>query len=222
MSLFAYAWAGRLCANAVLLSPDDPESDSRPYIQCTVQNDTVGKKNVRLATGFYEVLFDTRTSKLSAACSHGYFGNASEYCAPCYSGAICAGGGRDPVSLAGFFIGSLALENRSDACQPEHASTRARCLAPRACDPPESCVGEDQCSEAYTSTFPLYRCATCAKGFYRLAGKCRRCPNNPWIMVVSFIVVVIVAAAVGYVCCIGVELCGVVEHAVGMRCESCV
>jgi hypothetical protein len=66
------------------------------------------------------------------------------------------------------------------------------------------CAGNDECSTAYTSAAPLYRCATCAKGFYRLAGKCRKCPDNPWILVVSFVVVVLAAAVVGCVPLYGV------------------
>jgi hypothetical protein len=38
----------------MLLAPEEPEIDPRPYIQCTAQNDTVGKKNITLATGFYQ------------------------------------------------------------------------------------------------------------------------------------------------------------------------
>jgi hypothetical protein len=61
------------------------------------------------------------------------------------------------------------------------------------------CAGADNCSLGYTSVAPLYRCASCSKGYYRLAGKCRKCPDNPWILVISFVVVVVVAAGVGYV-----------------------
>ncbi len=46
---------GRLCNNSVLMSPQEPEADPRPYIECTAQNDVVGRKNVTIATGFYQV-----------------------------------------------------------------------------------------------------------------------------------------------------------------------
>jgi hypothetical protein len=58
-------------------------------------------------------------------------------------------------------------------------------------------AGEDKCGLGYASTPPLYRCASCIKGYYRLAGKCRKCPDNPWILVVSFIVGIFVAAGAG-------------------------
>ncbi len=170
-----------------------------------------------------QVKFDTRTSKLSSSCTVGYFGNVSEFCEPCYVGAVCYGGPREPVSIPGFYIGNMygtliygsgwrreggmgrgqwvgggglqgrgergdtrlsspsaipphrtpkpgtrdcvcdrSLETRSDACKHP---TRLRCLAPRPCDPPESCIGEDQCSMPYTSKPPLFRCATCSKGY---------------------------------------------------------
>jgi hypothetical protein len=187
---------GRLCNNSLLQPPQEPEADPRPYIECTAQNDVVGRKNVTIATGFYSVLFDTRSSKLSSSCVVGFFGNISEFCEPCYLGAECAGGPAEPVSIFGFYIGNISLERRSDVCKHP---TRARCLAPRPCDPPESCVGMDQCSKPYLSKAPLYRCATCSPGYYRLAGKCRKCPKNPWIMIVGFIVVVLAAGVVGYV-----------------------
>ena len=85
-----------------------------------------------------QIEFSSRTSKLSSACTVGFFGSSSEFCQPCYSGATCSGGAREPISIPGFFIGNLSLETRSDPCL--HA-TRARCLAPRPCDPPESCIG---------------------------------------------------------------------------------
>jgi hypothetical protein len=136
------------------MPPEDPTSDPEPYIQCTTQNDTVGKMNARIATGFYEVLFDTRSSKLTSACTQGFFGNASEYCAPCYSGASCVGYGQEPVSIAGFFIGDLKLDNRSDPCKAEHRATRVRCLAPRPCDPPESCIGACLCAGPWVLEWP--------------------------------------------------------------------
>jgi hypothetical protein len=188
--------AGRLCTNALLYTSLEPSIDPRAYIECSAQPDVVGKKNVTLASGFYQVLFETRVSKLSSTCVPGYFGASGELCEPCYDGAKCLGGAMEPLSLPGFFIGNLSLETRSDPCRHK---TRVRCLAPRACDPPESCIGEDQCSAPYINVAPVYRCATCADGYYRLAGKCRVCPNNPWVLVVAFIVIVLAVAVVGYV-----------------------
>jgi hypothetical protein len=170
--------------------------DTRPYIECVALEDVVGRKNVTVATGYYEVVYDSRVSRLASSCAVGYFGNTSELCASCYVGSVCYGREREPVSLAGFFIGNMSLESRSDACKHP---TRTRCLAPRPCDPPESCIGEDLCSKPYMSKAPLYRCASCSQGYYRLAGKCRKCPDNPWILVVSFVVIVLVVAVMGYI-----------------------
>jgi hypothetical protein len=196
--LFVCIKTGRLCTEARLLQARDTEQDDRPYIECKAQDDITGRKNVTVSTGYFTVRFDTRQSQLSSVCPSNFFGNVSEYCEPCYSGAACDGGLMEPRSLPGFFIGNLSLEARSDGCQPRH-TTRRRCLAPRPCDPPESCIGDDLCSRAYTSVAPLYRCATCADGYYRLAGKCRKCPDNPWILIVTFVVIVLAAAVVGYV-----------------------
>ena len=47
--------AGRLCNNSLLLPSPDLTLDTWPYIECTAQNDTVGRKNLTIATGFYQV-----------------------------------------------------------------------------------------------------------------------------------------------------------------------
>ncbi len=103
-----------------------------------------------------------------------------EVCCGVYRRLVLVAAGAEPRASLGFYIGNLTLDPRSDECQPRHNDTRTRCLKPRACDPPESCLGDDLCSEEYLSTPPLFRCATCRDGFYRIAGKCRKCPDNPW------------------------------------------
>ncbi len=129
----------------------------------------------------------------------GYFANYSEYCQPCYSGGICDGDFKEPRAAAGFYVGyNDTSDLRDDGCLANHTLTRSRCLRPRPCDPPESCLGDDRCSFEYQSVPPLYRCATCVKGYYRLSGACIKCPNNPWILICAFIVIIIAVAAIGY------------------------
>jgi hypothetical protein len=74
------------------------------------------------------------------------------------------------VAISGFFIGNLTEDPRNDGCSEFHVNNtpvfrppprglfvaRARCLVPRACDPPESCIGADQCGVGYISKAPLY------------------------------------------------------------------
>ena len=45
--------------------------------------------------------------------------------------------------------------------------------------------------------FPLVRRAW--QGYYRIAGKCEKCPNNAWVMIMFFLIMIVVLAAAGYI-----------------------
>jgi hypothetical protein len=72
---------------------------------------------------------------------------------------------------------------------------RDLCIVP--CDPPESCLGNNMCANGYTSAAPWWRCATCAKGFYKRSGSCIKCPDSPAALFIGFILLVV------FVCCAG-------------------
>jgi hypothetical protein len=75
-------------------------------------------------------------------------------------------------------------------CCPVSTESVAWCLSLGTCVLMLVCVWLALC--------PRYRCALCDKGFFRIAGKCRHCPNNPWLLIVGFLVIVLFAAVIGY------------------------
>lgn len=70
------------------------------------------------------------------------------------------------------------------------------CVVP--CEPAEACTGGNVCATGYTSLPPMYRCASCDKGFFKRAGVCVRCPDSPAALFVGFIGVVMLIACAGY------------------------
>lgn len=111
-----------------------------------------------------------------ALCGPGKFGIYGESCAPCPSGARCAGGLAEPVATPGFF---KMARTRFVECQPQ-----------------EACVGGegDPCALGYTG--PV--CSLCAKGFYRLSGYCPPCPSIAFLYVLAFVfgTIILVGTAV--------------------------
>lgn len=79
-------------------------------------------------------------------------------------------------------------------CSPERAS-RAFCPFFIPCQPKESCTGNNTCAPAYTGN----RCAACAPRFYRMDGVCKPCPQNPWLLVMGFVGIALLAVCFGYV-----------------------
>lgn len=172
-------------------------------------------KNVTVAVAFQTTFVNAQDSKVFSQCGYGYYGSngvdgaVQELCAPCPAGATCPGGAVEPIANVGYYIGYEAFVSvvngstvltHDDGCPPELALTRPQgCLLPQPCSPPESCTGNDTCSFEYVSAPPLYRCNSCSKGYFRIANSCRKCPNNVWLLIVGFFVVIVVAGAVGYV-----------------------
>jgi hypothetical protein len=190
---------GRPCLNAVLL-PSQDEIDRRPYIECTAQEVVVGRHNMNVTVGYQSTVVNASIVRFTAVCMRGYYGRPGEYCEPCPSGADCAGGAAEPTAQFGFYIGYNDTNGmpRTDPCATRH-DNRSRCLVPQPCEPPVSCIGDDLCSRPYASIAPLYRCAACSEGYYRIAGACRKCPNNPWLLVAGFLVAVLAAGVIGYI-----------------------
>lgn len=103
-------------------------------------------------------------------CGSGYFGGVGEVCKQCPRGAVCAGGGSDPVALPGFF----KIE-------------RTMFLT---CSPAEACPGGEDtiCSPRYTGV----PCNTCAPRHYRLQLLCVPCPQLAVIYLIAFFVALII------------------------------
>lgn len=110
-----------------------------------------------------------------------------------------------PRPLAGYYNMKGRLNTRgesesicSDVRKAEGRRTAAQCDFVVACDPPEACLPDNVCADGYTNRGWPYRCSQCETGFYRSAGNCRRCPDNPALNVVFFFVVAVAAIALGW------------------------
>ena len=75
-------------------------------------------------------------------------------------------------------------------------SARLTCIV--ACLPAAACTGDNHCAEGYASTPPMYRCASCATGFYPASGTCIKCPDSPAALFIGFALIIVAGAAGGY------------------------
>ena len=99
-----------------------------------------------------------------------------------------------PIANPGFFNlnGSMA-----SACPTGNAiSGRDVCMV--ACPVQSACIGGNLCADGYVSIAPLFRCGSCAKGYYPANGKCIGCSNSPYAIVVVAVLVIIAASSAGY------------------------
>jgi hypothetical protein len=186
----------------------------------------VGHRNVSVVVGGQAGGVPERDPRgIFIVCSQGLYGMTGDSCAPCPRGATCKGfipdqqavidagvnvsagpvrvgrleydiGGIHtyPIPDAGFFNlnGSMA-----PACPPGmRVPGRDICIVP--CMPATSCLEDNVCAEAYASTAPMYRCASCAKGFYRRNGDCERCPQDSAAQFIILLFLAMVAAALAY------------------------
>jgi hypothetical protein len=87
--------------------------------------------------------------------------------------------------------------NMAAAC-PAAFSVPGRdvCIVP--CVPPGSCVGDNYCAAGYASKPPMFRCASCAAGFFLSAGSCIRCPDSPVALAVAMAILLIFVAFAGF------------------------
>ncbi len=118
-------------------------------------------------------------------CPVGWFARPGDRCARCPTGALCAGGVTDPVSLPGHFPLSPAVFVQ---CAPRTACLGGISGADLALRSSADTTG---CSRLYRGD----RCAECAVGAYRLKGKCAGCPNTAWLLFLGFSLAVIAAVA---------------------------
>jgi VCBS repeat-containing protein len=169
-------------------------------LACRPDADTVGPKNVSILVANRSTPFVwlEEENLVELRCKKGLNGLRGEVCVDCTAevrGANCPGGEMDVdlvVSQTGWWRTDVAAP--SDLCHPLRQS-RARCPTFLPCEPAESCLGANVCADAYTGE----RCSECIKGsYYRVNGECIRCPNNPWAVVVIFVLGALVALMVAY------------------------
>jgi hypothetical protein len=194
------------------------------WVECTLPRDiVVGTKNITLEiagqVGFHPE--DTPFSLL-VVCGYGWFGFSGEQCMSCPSGAVCNGfvtadtanstglrrgryDGREvvdmgihtyPIPLAGFFNLNGTMAAACPAGEKLVVEGRDVCIV--ACLPEEACIGSNFCADAYRSVEPFYRCGSCNKGYYRVAGDCMKCPNSPVALIIGMLVLAIAAAGGAY------------------------
>ena len=74
------------------------------------------------------------------------------------------------------------------------------------CDPKWACTGNNTCATGYDG-WRCSECNTCFKvnpedkcrRYYKRAGECVECPDNPWILAAGFLLAVILACTAGYI-----------------------
>ena len=161
------------------------------------------------------------TSALLLACDVGFYGRPNETCLPCpaanpnpaLNGAFCRGyqeaAPRDdasarfpyPAPLPGWFNlnSSDSLTSRAGfgsmlgACPAAFTvAGRDVCIVP--CQPTASCAGDNFCAPGYVSKPPMFRCASCDRGFFLSAGQCILCPASPVALVVVVALVLVCGA----------------------------
>ena len=188
---------------------------------------TVGYHNVSVTTaGQTGTLDAAEEGALLVGCQPGHYGTVGEPCLPCPKGAACAGFVSDvtfalqgseglvaavaalglsvdtrtggvhwyPRPLPGFYN----LNGSQAAACPVSALVPGRDVCVVACTPAEACAGDNVCALGYLSKPPLFRCATCAKSYYKRSGECIKCPDSPVALVIGFLVLLALGAGGAY------------------------
>lgn len=139
-------------------------------------------------------------------CKPGFYGNVSESCWACPTGAVCQGYDvingihNYPRPLPYFFNANGSMFE--SACPPSiaqdanGAGSRQVCIV--SCLPGENCAGDNYCTEGYRSLPPYYRCSSCEINYYRRSGECVRCPESPGMLIVGLFLIAAACIGVGY------------------------
>ena len=162
-------------------------------LRCDMQPTTVGFKNLTITVAGQTGHLPAAQEAFYTVCKPGAYGQVSEVCLACPRGASCAGWYAEPLSDPGWYN----LNITKDACLPEREHREA-CNNVLPCEPQFACVGENKCAVGYTSKPPMYRCSSCDVGYYKRAGECAECPDNPLILVLGFVLGASAACVVGY------------------------
>merc|ERR1711871_1841195 len=164
------------------------------YLTCSPPtSDRVGPKNVSIEVARQRTFVSSiENPAFMAICKKGWYGQEGEYCAPCPHGSACPGGDVEPTALRGFWKLELLVKPdlRKDEYNPlcdKRRRERVHCPFIIPCDPPDSCEGNNVCSDKYNGT----RCALCMQGYYRVLGECIECPPSPALVAGAFLLMCI-------------------------------
>ena len=189
-----------------------PRHDGLPFLSCGVPGTiTAGYHNITLSVAGQTATFP---KKLVAECPSGTYGQYGEICLVCPVGGDCSlGGTNEPTSLPEYWREEIvdpdaydgtAIQGRvvslderyNERCPPERQS-RDTCPFFAACIPPYACLKNNTCAPGYEPT--SIRCSECIKGkFHRVAGDCVPCPDNPEIILIAFLLIVILVLILVY------------------------
>jgi hypothetical protein len=189
-------------------------------LSCASTADTVGPKNLTVfaANRTDATIFYAEENYVELRCPKYYYGVKDEYCLPCFQadselpicgdlvtfpcqviGADCPGSEMNfdlVTSLPGYWRYNVSDPILCDPLRKHRALPGAPgCPLFVACEPEESCLGRNLCAFQYKDE----RCATCADRFYRVNGECIKCPNNPWVLPVIFVVVAIFGLIIAHI-----------------------
>ena len=168
-----------------------------PALECTMEEDVVGAKNVSITVAGQDGFLDARKGVFFTECDKGFYGQTGEYCLPCPTGADCDGAFAEPRAQEGWY--NLNTTLREEGRCHERRQHRDMCNYVVPCEPKEACIGDNHCAVGYRSTAPVYRCADCDEGYYRRAGECVECPDNPLLLVIGFLVAALCLCVAGYI-----------------------
>eukprot|EP01029_Cantina_marsupialis_P015297 TRINITY_DN3351_c0_g3_i1.p1 TRINITY_DN3351_c0_g3~~TRINITY_DN3351_c0_g3_i1.p1 ORF type:complete len:1598 (+),score=418.26 TRINITY_DN3351_c0_g3_i1:934-5727(+) len=178
-------------------------------LECILPESYVGPKEVIISVAEQEVVSPAESNMLTYICYMGSFGqtktvldeeiqvpnNGSDNCMDCPVGSSCAGHGFgvefEPISDEGNWVINITCEEH----YPVNATTRAYCPKSVGCIPAESCCGSNTCCYGYQDE----RCVNCLRGeYYRRNGRCVKCPDNSWLLILGFGVAAIALCIGGY------------------------
>ena len=180
--------SGVACDNAVRV-----RQLGQSILECDMPRTTVGVKNLTITVAGQNGVLDA-DGAFYTVCKPGFYGRPGELCVECPRGGTCDGWQAEPRSIPGWYN----LNNTKDACVPERMH-RTVCNNLLPCEPKFACTGNNECALGYASKPPMFRCSSCATGYYRRAGECVECPDNPWILAIGFFLGAVGACVVGYV-----------------------
>ena len=153
-------------------------------------------------------------------CQAGYYAQPGEPCLVCPRGGFCFGYDASKravlanrtapdgstyiecLSCYGSPVATPGWHNlagvEAAACPVAFKAPAGRdvCMVP--CDPPESCLGKNECGAGYTNKAPNFRCSTCREGFYRRGGLCAACPSGAAAIIVVYVGLIMLAAVGAY------------------------
>ena len=166
-------------------------------LECNMQTMVVGAKNITITIAGQNGFIDARAGVFFTYCIPGFYGQDGEYCLDCPVGATCDGGIHEPRSDPGWYNLNRTIQE-SGRCDPLR-SHREFCNYVVPCEPKEACTGNNTCAVGYVSKEPTLRCADCDQGYYRRAGECIECPDNPLLLVIGFLAGALGLCIAGYI-----------------------